>query len=177
MLKRPDDAPPRPRLAVDQEVLVPRPLKVWYLGRVVEDDGAGHVKVRLGDLERWMAAEEVVPVIAPVDLDRGDRVFAATPRGWEGRWVGRARGDGVRLKNPHPRFQGPLFDRRTSLDDLRQPLHAEDRQERESAQTLAGKIRSDPLGFLISMLPLVMLITLLAVISGIALRFWLAPGG
>lgn len=164
-------------MVADQEVLVPRPLQVWDLGRVVEDDGAGHVKVRLGDTERWMAGEELVPVITPVDLDRGDRVFTATPRGWEGRWVGRTRGDGVRLKNPHPRFQGPLFDRRTSLDDLRQPLHPADRRDREAAQTLAGRIRSDPLGFLISMMPLVMLVSLVAVIAAIALRFWFVPGG
>jgi hypothetical protein len=164
-------------LAAGQEVLVPRPLQVWDLGRVIEDDGVGHVKVRVGGNERWMAVEEIVAVVRPTDLDRGDRVYAVTPRGWEGRWVGRCRRDGVRLKNPHPRFQGPLFDRRTSLDDLRQPLRPEDRVDREVAASLAHRVRSDPLGFLISMLPLVMVVSVAAVLAAIALRFWYAGGG
>lgn len=163
-------------LAPGQEVLVPLPLQVWELGRVIEDDGAGHVKVRVGTRARWMATEEVVPVVQPADVGRGDRVYTITPRGWEGRWVGRCTRDGVRLKNPHPRFQGPLFDRRTSLDDLRHPLRPEDRVDREVAESLAHRVRSDPLGFLISMLPLVMLVSVAVVIAAIALRFWYAAG-
>ena len=175
MLNHPEDEAPNPPLGPGQEVLVPLPLQVWDLGRVLEDDGAGHLKVLVGEETRWMATDEVVPVMRPRDVDRGDRVYAITPRGWEGRWVGRTGRFGARLKNPDPRFQGPLFDRRTPIDELRQPLVSADRDERNVGETLVGKVRSDPLGFLISMLPLVMLLSVIAVVVAIALRFlWAA---
>ena len=138
---------PQP-LPIGQDVMVTQGPGTYTLGRVTAC--AGPDEITIEDSPSRHILEDLIPVTTD-GIEPNMRVFWCSGDAWKLTWTAKVSGQTCVVKHPNPSFQGNVFNKTVTLDDVRIPVQAELQERRTVMQGWLDQAKGNPKKFVFNL--------------------------